>query len=92
MDYYQNFYNELSKPLVAGKRQPDGAYRVVVYATGTDFTTGIERPRLLRRTPGLYLTAGEQSALGLTPGAALRLRIYQKSSLVGRGDMLEVTL
>ncbi len=38
------------------------------------------------------LTSAEQTAMGLTPGATLYVRIYPISSLIGRGHYLQATL
>jgi hypothetical protein len=43
-------------------------------------------------TPSLAVTSAQQTALGLTPGAALNVRVYQISDSIGRGHALQGTL
>lgn len=57
------------------------------------FTTAIKNPRLLRLTTADWTyTADMQTADGLTPGDPIRLKLYQISAIVGRGQALDVTL
>lgn len=54
---------------------------------------GIRNPSLLRfNSPDWTYTADMQTTDGLTPGAAIHVKIYQISQNVGRGHALDVTL
>jgi len=47
---------------------------------------------LTSTTSSLLITSAQQTLLGLTPGAALNVRVYQVSDSVGRGAVLQGTI
>lgn len=65
------------------------AYSIDFYTSGAFSTLAGTRASTART---LTLTSAEQTAMGMTPGATLYVRIYQISESVGRGAPLEASI
>lgn len=64
-------------------------YEVDFYTTSGFVTVA---GTLSSSTPALTITSAQQAGFGLTPGAALNVRVYQISDSIGRGHALQGTI
>jgi hypothetical protein len=65
------------------------SYSVDIYSSSA-FTTIVGT--FAATSPSLALTAAQQTAMGLTPGAAINVAVYQVSSSIGRGRAAQATV
>lgn len=87
--YYLDPNGENDAPLFVSARTDISGRDIRGYFFQSDYIT---QHKLRSSMPNLFYTAVQQTADGLTPGNAIKFRVYQVSAIVGRGPYVEATI
>jgi hypothetical protein len=89
--FYKNYTGPDSVPVRASHSElPAASYRVGVRFGGV--AGALDTPRITTDQPETVYTAAQQAQDGLTPGAALSVRVYEVDAIFGRSDGADFTL
>lgn len=93
--FHRNWTGPGSPPFYVGVVAPTYPYHAFAHAqgSGTGASGKVQNIVMtIHAQPAIVYSAAQQTQDGLTPGDPVKLRIYQLSATVGKGDKTEVTV